>query len=351
MAAVGELVENRFQLSQLLTTSAGTETWRARHKLVGRDVTLKLLTPKLGPDPGARSRLVGEARAAALVRHPNVVDVWDVAVTADGVPYILMEPVEGESLDRALAHSGALGPRRACELALEVLSALQAAHTAGVVHGQLEPRCVVVGPSSPVKVLGFGWGSNERAEPDVHAAPFVAPERTRGLPCDARSDVFALGALLYTMITGRAPFEGRTVQEIAGAVAAGRRRPMRAAFATIAPGLAAVIDRALATSPAHRLSSARELAEELRPFAPDVQPRPPMPARAQQPTLSGAVAKLDAMVVGAMPEVGPERLIEVASRARERPQPSSASPGTRWLALAAIAAVVAVLCAAWIRHL
>jgi len=265
------------------------EVYRARDTRLGREVAVKVLPAALATEPDRLQRFETEARAAAAVSHPNVLAVHDVSVA--GTPYVVFELLEGETL-RARMADGDLAPVQAVELAKQVARGLAAAHEKGIVHRDLKPDNVFVTRDGQAKILDFGLARVVEAPggPDRSAAPtvertavgalvgtpgYMSPEQVRGLPADQRSDIFALGILLYEMLTGRRAFERSSVAEAQAAILRDdppTPRPER----PLAPGLERVVRRCLAKRPEDRFQSARELlfALEAVGSGPDAVPAP-----------------------------------------------------------------------------
>jgi len=201
------------------------EVYRARDTTLERDVAVKLLPALASDDPQRRTRLLREARAAASLNHPNICTIHEVG-EAEGRAYIAMEVVEGESLSKRVAER----PLPAGELVrfgVQLADAVAHAHERGIVHRDLKSSNVMITPEGRVKVLDFGLakslGGEELADLSTHAdlsltepgavvgtLPYMAPEQLRGVPADARSDIWALGVVLHEMAAGARPFTGRT---------------------------------------------------------------------------------------------------------------------------------------------
>ena len=276
--------------------------WRGEDPLLARAVAVKTLDPRLAEDEALRIRFRREAVAAAAVAHPNIVATYDTGED-DGVAYIVMELVEGATLRQAIDLHGALPPARAADIAAQVADALAAAHARGLVHRDVKPSNVLVQLDGRVKVTDFGIAKAADQSADeltrtgsvLGTARYLAPEQLEGQPVDERADVYSLGLVLFEMLTGRAPFGADT--EIATAVARLTEPSPRVADTRpdIAPGLAHVVDRALARSPDERWPNAAAMRDALAPFRvavpdrgadatmPVARPARPRPAAAPVP--------------------------------------------------------------------
>jgi serine/threonine-protein kinase len=223
----GELVAGRYRVEDVIGRGGMGAVFAATHTITGKRVALKVLHALPGHEDVASRRLEHEARAAGLARHPNVVDVIDVVVREDGGRALVMERCEGESLQRRLDREGRLTVGEACALFLGVVAGLRAVHAAGVVHRDLKPDNVFLASEAHgavvPKLLDFGIahlpaGSAVDAAIDAGepmGTPwYMAPEQALCEPdVDARADCFALGVLLYRVLTGSLPTRGRTLAE------------------------------------------------------------------------------------------------------------------------------------------
>jgi serine/threonine-protein kinase len=255
--------------------------YRAAHTLLRRPVAIKVLRPELGSCAGAEARFRAEACAAAAVHHPGVVEVYDFGHTEAGRAFIAMELLEGQTLAARIAQRGRLGAVEAMVLARRIAGPLAAAHDRGVVHRDLKPENVFVvrrgrasrrrrgardSAGERVKLLDFGvakLGTADLSSGAIVGTPaYMAPEQCRG-DCDARADLYALGCVLFEMLTGAPPYgRGRSTAEL---VAAHLRAPVPAIGPdpAVPPVLRRLIASLLAKSPADRPRDARAVIVEL----------------------------------------------------------------------------------------
>jgi len=256
--------------------SGGTGTvYEAENLIVGKRIAIKLMNAEAFAERDSQARFVAEARAAARIAHANVVDLHDLGVSRDGVPYIVMELLRGETLEEVVDTRGPLAPPYACELFLQVLAGLSAAHAQGIVHCDLKPANVLVTHPRPdrplVKVLDFGISRGVEATRStrqvVMGTPmYMAPEQVTGDPVDFRTDVYQACAMLFAMLAGTDPFEASTARELMKLVAKGRPRDLQALVPELPSELVRVVKDGMAVKPRERIQSAEELAERLRPF-------------------------------------------------------------------------------------
>jgi len=238
--------------------------YRAHDPRLGRDVALKFLPAWMLRDPGAEARFIAEARAASALDHPNNVTVYDIGTSEDGRRYIAMAYYDGGSLATRLG-TGPLPIPEAVRIALEVASALDAAHEAGIVHRDVKPANIAFGSGGQSKVLDYGIATLGGSESLVGGTlAYMAPERVRGETGDRRVDVWALGVVLYEMLTGRRPFRGLDPEALRRAILVDDPEPIAALRLDAPSTMTPVLARVLAKDPAHRFSTAAEFADALR---------------------------------------------------------------------------------------
>ena len=295
------------------------EVWRARDTRLDREVALKVLPPATFTDDTARARLLREARMASKLNHPHVCTIHEVG-EAEGQAFIAMELVEGQSLAARLS-GGALPLEQVLLYGQQVADALAHAHEKRVVHRDLKSANVVLTPEGRAKVLDFGLAKRlagedlsegTTAEHDTLTSPgtlagtlaYMAPEQLRGKPADARSDIWALGVMLYEMATGRRPFQGPTGFSLSSAIL---NEPPPPLPATTPAELRAVIERCLAKEPGQRYQRAGEVRaalETVRSGGTLLLPRPATSAPSRRFWLAAAAALLLVVAVLAVLDVG-----------------------------------------------
>jgi serine/threonine-protein kinase len=264
---VGQVVADRYELDELVGSGGMSSVYKAHDSLLERNVAIKLLHEHFGRDAEQVERFRREARSVAQLSHPNIVTVIDRG-ERDGREYIVFEYVEGENL-KQLVLRGALPVRRSLEIGIEVARGLSFAHRQGLIHRDVKPQNVLIPDGGEAKVTDFGIARSI----DVHGltqtgsvlgtSHYIAPEQARGGVVDERTDVYALGAVLYELLTGSVPYEGDNFVSVAlkhvhdEIPAVAQLRP------DVSPRLNAAVLKAMAKEPASRFRSMEELEGEL----------------------------------------------------------------------------------------
>jgi serine/threonine-protein kinase len=269
--------------------------YRAIHTLLDRPAAIKVLRPELGGHSLALDRFLNEARATTAIRHPGIVEVYDYGHTESGCAFIAMELLEGQTLGARLQARGKLALAEALVIARRIAAPLAVAHEAGIVHRDLKPDNVFLirdpegGALDQIKLLDFGIAKlessvNRTTIGVVLGTPaYMAPEQCRGIDCDHRADLYALGCILFELVTGAPPF-GRT-GSMTDVMAAHMHAPIPA-LPAIDPQIARLIARLLAKAPADRPRTAVEVVFEIDRYLAAV----PAPAPGPRTTLRLAIA-------------------------------------------------------------
>jgi predicted Ser/Thr protein kinase len=274
-----------YEIQSLLGAGGMGEVYRARDMRLQRTVAIKVLSAHQSSDPELHARFEQEAKSISALQHPNICVVYDIG-SQDGVDFMVMEYVAGQTLDK-LIPPGGLATDLATRYAVQVAEALACAHAAGIVHRDLKPANIIVDRGGLTKVLDFGLaklvaptsatsGETAKTAETVTVATipgmilgtlaYMSPEQAEGKPIDARSDVFAFGAVLYEMLTGKRAFEGQTTVGLLSAVVRDDPKPLSELRRDIAPELRRMVARCLKKDPQARYASAAELLQELKRF-------------------------------------------------------------------------------------
>ena len=267
-----------YEIQSPLGAGGMGEVYRARDTRLDRDVAIKVLPESFARDADRLRRFEQEARTVAALNHPNILGVYDIG-QHQGSPYMVCELLDGETL-RDKMHEGPIPQRRAIEYASQIAEGLAAAHDKGVVHRDLKPENVFVTKDGRVKMLDFGLAKLARIEAGraatadgataavpAHTMPgmvlgtagYMSPEQVRGKEVDARTDIFAFGAVLYEMLSGQRAFKGESSVETMNAILKDDPPELETDKLKISPGLERIVRRCLEKEPARRFHSARDV--------------------------------------------------------------------------------------------
>ena len=241
--------------------------YKARDTRLNRTVALKFLPEELTRNPEAEERFVHEAQAASALNHPGINTIHEIN-EADGQTYIAMAYIEGRSL-REMLESGPLELERALDIAIQIADGLQEAHERGIVHCDINPTNIMVTPRGQVKIMDFGLamlsGAAETARMNriLGTAAYMSPEQTTGGEIDQRTDIWALGVVMYEMVTGEVPFKGEYEQAVVYSILNEEPEPMTGLQAGILAGLGRIVERALKKDPEERYQQMDEMLSHL----------------------------------------------------------------------------------------
>jgi serine/threonine-protein kinase len=277
---IGRQIQDYVIVNELGAGGMGA-VYEARHRTLGRSAAIKVLHPHIAADERLAFRFVNEGRAASVIDHPGVVEVYDCGRLPDGTVYLIMELLRGESLGRRLRRVGRLPPPEALSIGHQVAVVLAAAHARGVVHRDLKPDNVMLVPDAGdprkerVKLLDFGIAhiARERESEEMRTRltqtdqvlgtpRYMAPEQCRGAKhVDDKADVYALGAMFYELLAGRTPFQADSTGELMLQHMQATPRSLREIDPSLPAGFAVLIHAMLAKSPDERPSALEVLAE------------------------------------------------------------------------------------------
>jgi eukaryotic-like serine/threonine-protein kinase len=276
---LGDLICGKYRVSRLLGRGAMGIVFDAVHRVTDKHFALKWLLPEVASSADGRRRFIREAKAACRLKHPGIVEVYDVEESA-GSLFLVMELLLGESLESRLKRVGHLSVGDAIRILLPCMRGLATAHAAGIVHRDLKPANILIceatrdAPESG-KVLDFGV-SRITSDPEwsltqsgmlVGTPSYMAPEQLCAGKVDHRADIYAFGVILYEVLCGRRPFEGDSLGQLVLHIASGKAKPLREQAAHVDPATAAVVQRALRRDPGRRFQSMLELALALEASA------------------------------------------------------------------------------------
>ena len=327
----GQLISGRYRLEAVLGRGGMATVWRGVDERLGRSVAVKLLDRADTADPVMVERFDREARTAGGLTHPNIVAVYDVG-TDDGVPYLVMELIDGTSVAALLA-SGPLPIGQAVDIARQTCDALAVAHAQGVVHRDIKPANILFTTRGSVKVCDFGIARLTHQQQNDLTAPhmaigtsaYMAPEQVNGAAVDARTDLYALGCVMYAMLTGHPPFTGDNPLTVLWQ----HQHQPALAVASLRPDtpadLDALIARLLAKNPSERPASATEVRDRLT-------------VHAETETATAQPTRL-------LPAVSPTQTLPVLDHGEEPAAPVGGRFRLGPAGIAAVALAVAILAA------
>ncbi|MEO8183527.1 MAG: serine/threonine-protein kinase [Deltaproteobacteria bacterium] len=279
---VGDKIAERYRLLRRLASGGMGEVWAANNELTNRDFAIKFLLKEFASNDEAYNRFVREAETTGKLQHQSIVDVFDVAQTTDGRPFIVMELLVGEGLDDRLKREGSLPPLLVASYFSQIAMALDLAHRAGIVHRDLSASNIFLARSREhngicPKILDFGvskhLGPNDGAFQTCHGAVlgnplYMSPEQARGAEqVDARTDVWSLGVLMYLTLTGVAAFGSRNYNALMVDIMTRPHRPILELLPSLDRSLAGIVEGCLVKDRTRRVGSASELAERLAAVA------------------------------------------------------------------------------------
>ncbi len=313
---VGGVIGDKYAVKGILGEGGMGVVYDAEHMAMGRVVAIKVLHPENAQKREAVTRLQHEAKVTGNLGHPNICEIYDMGRLEDGSPYVVMERLRGETLAQKIKRDGKVEPAPVVEIAMQVLSALAAAHASGIIHRDLKPENVFLaekpGGLVVTKLLDFGISKAMMAAGDedrlgltqtgmVMGTPYyMAPEQARGdRALDNRVDIWAVGVMMYEAMTGRRPFLAKNYNALLVKILTVWHRSLAEVDPTIPPALALVVDKALSKMPEDRYRNATEMQDALKRFLPrkevsypasfalqTVRPAepPPPPAKPAPPT-------------------------------------------------------------------
>lgn len=259
---------DRYRIDELIAEGGMARVYRGTDTVLGRTVAIKVLSAALATDPSFVARFEREAQSVASLNHPNLVGVYDVGSEGDH-HFIVMEYVHGSTLDAVIKQSAPMEAAQVADIALNVCEGLGAAHLQGIVHRDIKPANIMIEPGGRVKVMDFGIAKTSvegltQVGAVLGTVKYLAPEQAYGRPIDERADIYALGCVMYEMLTGRPPTPGETLMEIAHKLATERPAPPSSINPEVPGYLDRVVMRSLQKDPEDRYPSTAAMALDLR---------------------------------------------------------------------------------------
>ena len=270
---IGRLLDNRYEILEVLGTGGMAVVYKARCHRLNRLVAIKILKDDYSQDEEFRRRFHAESRAVAMFSHPNIVSVYDVS-TSDDADYIVMELIDGITLKQYMEKKGVLNWKETLHFAIQIAKALEHAHSRGIVHRDIKPHNVMVLKNGSVKVTDFGIArvmskSNTLTKEALGSVHYISPEQAKGGRVDSRSDIYSLGIVMYEMMTGRPPYDGESPVAVAIQHINGKPQMPSTLNPNIPGGLEQIIIKAIAQEPAKRFPTATAMLADMDEFRKD----------------------------------------------------------------------------------
>jgi eukaryotic-like serine/threonine-protein kinase len=334
----GTVIDGRYRVSARLGSGGMADVYLAHDTLLGRQVALKLLHHRFAEDQEFVERFRREASSAAGLSHPNVVAVFDRGEW-DGTYYIAMEYLPGRSLKAVVREHGPLSPSDATDIVVQILLAVRFAHRRGIIHRDIKPHNVILDEEGRAKVTDFGIARAGASDMTLTGsimgtAQYLSPEQAQGHAVSETSDLYAVGVVLYELLTGSVPFEGESAVTIALKQVSAEPTPPSQRNPEVTPALDAVVMRSLAKDPLARFATADEFIAALQQAREGISPAPALAFNGVPPTQTAAAALV-------VPPLPPEETHSAEDDARKRKRAWWIAAGVA--ALAVMAAVLLLL--------
>lgn len=268
MLSPGTIIVQRYEIIELVGIGGMSEVYKAKDHKLNRFVATKVLKPEYNQDANFLKKFINEAQSVARLSHPNIVSVFDVGEDKD-LYYIVMELIDGVTLKKYISDYGRIEPKQAVDFALQIASALEAAHQNGIVHRDIKPQNIIVSNGGILKVADFGIAriannNTVTAADAVGSVHYISPEQAKGGHCDAKSDIYSLGVSLYEMLTGQVPFDGENSVSVALKHLNERITSPREINPEIPVSLVEVLEKCTQKSPDMRYQTATALIKDLQ---------------------------------------------------------------------------------------
>ena len=266
---IGNILEHHYRIVELIGTGGMAHVYRAVSIATGRSVAVKVIREEFREDPEFLRRFEQEAKAVLRLSQENIVRAYGVG-TFDGLPYLIMEYVQGRTLKAVLQDNGPMPAKTAISITCQILQALHAAHSAGIIHRDVKPHNVILTRDGRAKLTDFGIArdTNETTrtmagDKVIGSVQYISPEQAQGLAVTESSDIYSVGVMLYEMLTGTVPFDGDTAVSVALRHINDEPREPRSIMPQVSPALNAIVMHALQKQPRDRYLTAREMRGDL----------------------------------------------------------------------------------------
>ena len=269
---IGKRLDGRYQIESLVGMGGMANVYRGTDTRTGNAIAVKVLKEEFLDNEELVRRFKNESKAISILNHPNIVKVYDVSVT-DRLQYIVMEYVDGITLKEYLKQrGGALTWKETVHFATQVLSALQHAHSKGIIHRDVKPQNIMLLADGSIKMMDFGIARFSRAQSQtvsdkaIGSVHYISPEQAKGDKTDARTDIYSVGVMLYEMLSGKLPFDGDGAVSIAIMQISDKAKPLAQVAPNVPEALCQITEKAMEKDPANRYQSAQEMLEAIEAF-------------------------------------------------------------------------------------
>ena len=267
---IGKMLDNRYEIIELIGSGGMANVYRAKCHRLNRMVAIKILKADMAENEEIRRRFRDESQAVAQLSHPNIVSIYDVSTSGD-TEYIVMELIDGITLKQYMARRGEMDWRESLHFIIQIMRALEHAHSRGIIHRDIKPQNIMVLRDGSVKVADFGIAclqnnAQTMTQDALGSVHYIPPEQARGDRPDARSDIYSSGVVLYEMLTGRLPFEGESAVSVAIQHLSSIPLAPREINPDIPEQLELICMKAMAPDLEHRYQSADAMIADLEAF-------------------------------------------------------------------------------------
>ena len=269
---IGKKLDGRYLIESLIGVGGMANVYKGRDIRTGNGIAVKVLKEEFLGNEELVRRFKNESKAISILDHPNIVKVYDVSVT-DKLQYIVMEYIDGITLKEYLKQrGGALTWKEVVHFATQMLSALEHAHSKGIVHRDVKPQNIMLQADGSIKMMDFGIARFSRAQSQtisdkaIGSVHYISPEQAKGDHTDARTDIYSVGVMLYEMLSGRLPFDGTGTVSIAIMQISEKPKPLAEVAPNVPEGLRQITEKAMEKDPADRYQSAAEMLEAIKAF-------------------------------------------------------------------------------------
>ena len=272
---IGKKLDGRYLIESLIGVGGMANVYKGRDVRTGNQIAVKVLKEEFLDNEELVRRFKNESKAISILNHPNIVKVYDVSVT-DRLQYIVMEYIDGITLKEYLKQrNGALTWKEVVHFATQVLSALDHAHSKGIVHRDVKPQNIMLQADGSIKMMDFGIARFSRAQSQtvsdkaIGSVHYISPEQAKGDHTDARTDIYSVGVMMYEMLSGKLPFDGTGAVSIAIMQISEKPKPLAEVAPNIPVGLRQITEKAMEKDPADRYQSAQEMLDAIAAFRRD----------------------------------------------------------------------------------